>query len=31
MTVLNILLAAIVSYAFGAAWYMMLSKRWMEA
>lgn len=31
MEVLNILVAAAASYGFGAIWYMVLSKRWMEA
>ncbi|MEO3417128.1 DUF1761 domain-containing protein [Roseovarius sp. CAU 1744] len=31
MEILNVLVAAIASYAFGAAWYMTLSKPWMEA
>ena len=31
MEVLNILAAAVASYGFGAVWYMVLAKRWMEA
>lgn len=31
MGLLNVLAAAITAYAFGAAWYMTLSKPWMEA
>ena len=31
MEFVNVLVAAIASYAFGAAWYMTLSKPWMEA
>lgn len=31
MEVLNILAAAIASYAFGAVWYMVLAKPWMAA
>ncbi len=31
MGFLSVILAAVASYAFGAAWYMTLSKPWMEA
>jgi len=31
MEILNVIVAAIASYVFGAAWYMTLSKPWMEA
>ncbi len=31
MELLNVLVAAVASYAFGAAWYMTLAKPWMEA
>jgi uncharacterized protein DUF1761 len=31
MEFLGVLVAAIASYAFGAAWYMILGKRWMAA
>ena len=31
MEIINVLVAAVAAYAFGAAWYMALSKPWMEA
>ncbi len=31
MEYLGVIVAAIASYAFGAAWYMILGKQWMEA
>ena len=31
MELLNVVVAALASYGFGAAWYMTLSKPWMEA
>lgn len=31
MEILNVIVAAIASYAFGAAWYMTLARPWMEA
>lgn len=31
MAFFNILLAALVSYGFGAVWYTLLSRRWIEA
>lgn len=31
MELLNVIVAAVAAYAFGAAWYMMLAKPWMEA
>ena len=31
MDYVGVLVAAIASYAFGAAWYMILGKQWMEA
>ena len=31
MELINVLVAAVASYAFGAVWYMTLAKPWMEA
>lgn len=31
MEIVNVLVAAVAGYAFGAAWYMVLSKPWMAA
>jgi len=31
MAYLGVIIAAIVAYAFGAIWYMILSKQWMQA
>jgi len=31
MEYLGVVVAAVASYAFGAAWYMILAKQWMEA
>ena len=31
MEILNVIVAAAASYAFGALWYMMLAKPWMQA
>lgn len=31
MEIINVIAAALGCYAFGAAWYMVLSKQWMEA
>ncbi len=31
MEYLGVIVAAVASYAFGAAWYMILSKQWLEA
>ncbi|WP_428927267.1 DUF1761 domain-containing protein [Marinibacterium sp. SX1] len=31
MEILSVIVAALASYGFGAAWYMILSRRWIEA
>ncbi len=31
MDIVNVIVAALVAWAFGAAWYMIIGKQWMEA